>query len=65
LEISKSQEEDLNISQYDAAFQQLKEEIEPQLFQNFEVLHMSDLRQMYVEMLRIQGKPNTHYQSES
>lgn len=58
LEISKSQEEDMNIFQYDAAFQQLKEEIEPQLFQNFEVLHMSDLQQMYVEKLRIQGKPN-------
>lgn len=48
--------------QYDAAFQQLKSEMEIKLFQQF--LHMSDLRQRYVEKLELQGISNRFYRSE-
>lgn len=63
-EVKGSQEGDLE-SQYDAAFQQFKSEIQPKLFQHFEVLHMSDLRQRYVEKLSLQGIQNPLYRSEN
>lgn len=64
-EISRTEEEEGNIEEsYDAAFQQLKVEMEQQLFQNFEVLHMSDLRDRYVAKLSIQGIQNPLYRSE-
>ena len=66
-EISRSEdgERDLEESQqYEAAFQELKIEIEQQLFQKFEVLHMSDLRERYVEKLFVQGIQNPLYRTE-
>ena len=61
--IQKNQEGKLE-SRYDNAFQALKSEIEPKIFESLEVLQMSDLRQRYVELLSSQGEQNPLYRSE-
>ena len=61
--IQKNQEGKLE-SRYDDAFQELKSEMEPKIFESLEVLRMSDLRQRYVELLSFQGVQNPLYRSE-
>ncbi len=61
--IQKNQEGKLE-SLYDNAFQALKSEMEPKIFESLEVLRMSDLRERYVELLSFQGVQNPLYRSE-
>lgn len=64
LNVFKRNQEGINESQYDAAFQVLSSELEPKLFKDLEVLRMSDLWQRYVELLVQQGIQNPLYPSE-
>ena len=61
--IQKNQEGKLE-SLYDNAFQALKSEMEPKIFESLEVLRMSDLRERYMELLSFQGVQNPLYRSE-
>ena len=58
--IQKNQEGKLE-SHYDNAFQALKSEMEPKIFESLEVLRMSDLRQRYVKLLSFQSVQNPLY----
>ena len=61
--IQKNQEGKLD-SRYDNAFQALKSEMEPKIFESLEVFRMSDLRQRYMELLSSQDVQNTLFRSE-
>ena len=64
IEVIQKNQEGKHESCYDYAFQALRSEMEPKLFERLEVLHMSDLRQRFVELLSLQGIQNPLYRSE-
>lgn len=64
LEAFKKNKEGHFESQYDAAFEALRSELEPKLFHNHEVVRMSDIRKRYVELLGEQGIQNPFYRAE-
>ena len=49
---------------YDEAFQELKKELEPELFERMDVLRMSDLRLRFVQILFELGIDNPGYRTE-
>lgn len=60
-----SQESKDSESEYDAAFKQLDSNvIQPNLFEKHQVLHMSELKEKYIEYLQLQGVHNILYRSE-
>lgn len=63
-EESKNQNDEAETQIYEEAFQELKNEVEIQLFQRLEVLRMSSLRAKYVELLFRRGVNNPEYRSE-
>ena len=63
-EESRDQTDEDETQIYDDAFQELKNEVEIQLFQSLDVLTMSSLRAKYVELLSRRGVNNPGYRSE-